>query len=273
LSGVGQPPPPEVADRRSSGYRPAEPDESVRGNREWWDGEAPAYRSEHAHDLAGRLIWGPERLDEADAGLLGPVAGRTVLEVGAGSGDSSAWLEAAGARAVATDLSLGMLRTAPDPAPPRLQCDARRLPFADGSFDIAFTAYGAVPFVADPELIFAEVARVLRPGGRWVFSITHPARWSFPDDPGPRGLTATRSYFDRSPYVETDRDGRVSYAEHHRTLGDRVRELTAAGFVLLDLVEPEWPEHLTRSWGGWSPLRGRLTPGTAIFVCRAGRAA
>jgi hypothetical protein len=49
-----------------------------------------------------------------------------------------------------------------------------------------------------------------------------------------------------------------------------VRLLTAAGFVLTDVVEPEWPEHLERSWGGWSPLRGRQIPGTAIFVTRLG---
>ena len=30
-----------------------------------------------------------------------------------------------------------------------------------------------------------EVARVLRPGGRWVFAVNHPMRWIFPDDPGP----------------------------------------------------------------------------------------
>jgi hypothetical protein len=58
------------------------------------------------------------------------------------------------------------------------------------------------------------------------------------------------------------------YVEHHRTLGDRVRELSAAGFVLVDLVEPEWPVDNHQVWGGWSPLRGRLVPGTAIFVCR-----
>ena len=37
--------------------------------------------------------------------------------------------------------------------------------------------------------VMREVARVLRPGGRWVFSVTHPMRWAFPDDPGPEGLT------------------------------------------------------------------------------------
>ena len=57
------------------------------------------------------------------------------------------------------------------------------------------------------------------------------------------------------------------YVEHHRTLGDRVRDVVAAGFRLVDLVEPEWPVWNTSEWGGWSPLRGNLIPGSAIFVC------
>ena len=87
----------------------------------------------------------------------------------------------------------------------------------------------AVPFVADSAAVMREVARVLRPGGRWVFAVNHPMRWIFLDDPGERGLVATLSYFDRSPYVEYDDDGVPSYVEHHRTLGDRVREIVAAG--------------------------------------------
>ena len=74
------------------------------------------------------------------------------------------------------------------------------------------------------------------------------------------------SYFDRRPYVEVDEQDRPTYVEQHRTLGDRVRELVAAGFVLRDLIEPEWPPGHEQIWGQWSPLRGRLFPGTAIFV-------
>lgn len=110
-------------------------------------------------------------------------------------------------------------------------------------------------------------ARVLRPGGRFAFSVTHPTRWMFPDDPGEAGLTATQSYWDRTPYVEVDdASGVVAYVEHHRTLGDWVRLLSARDFRLVDLVEPEWPEQNDRVWGGWSRARGLLTPGTAIFV-------
>jgi hypothetical protein len=60
----------------------------------------------------------------------------------------------------------------------------------------------------------------------------------------------------------------VRYAEHHRTLGDRIRDAVGAGLVVEDLVEPEWPPGHDRAWGGWSPLRGRLIPGTAILVTR-----
>ena len=148
---------------------------------------------------------------------------------------------------------------------PLLQANAEALPFASASFDAACSAFGAVPFVPSLETVFGEVARVLRPGAPWVFSVTHPMRWIFPDDPGPQGLTVTQPYFDRTPYVEVDADGVATYVEYHRTLGDYVRALSATGFTLDDLIEPEWPDGHLRTWGQWSPLRGRLFPGTAIF--------
>ncbi|SDN74241.1 class I SAM-dependent methyltransferase [Actinacidiphila guanduensis] len=274
-----QGPEPE-ATRRSAGAR-----ESSRANRRWWDRNADEYQREHGDFLGdARFVWGPEGLDEAEAGLLGPadsLKGRDVLEIGAGAAQCSRWLAAQGARPVALDLSHRQLQharrlddaaKADDAAGGArglslVQADAGTLPFADGSFDVVCSAYGALPFVADTARVHREVARVLRPGGRWVFSVTHPVRWAFPDEPGPEGLTAVSSYFDRTPYVEQDDRGLAVYVEHHRTLGDRVREITAAGLRLVDLVEPEWPSWNTQDWGGWSPLRGALLPGTAIFVC------
>ena len=260
--------------------------ESSRANRGWWDRNADEYQSEHGAFLGDdRFVWGPEGLDEADAALLGPAAelkGRRILEIGAGAAQCSRWLAAQGARPVALDLSHRQLQHALRIAGDvpgdgcadgleLIEADAGALPFRDGSFDLACSAYGAIPFVADPVRVLSEVRRVLRPGGRFVFSVTHPVRWAFPDEPGPEGLSVAASYFDRVPYVEQDETGAAVYVEHHRTLGDRVRDVVAAGFRLTDLVEPEWPEWNTQEWGGWSPLRGHLIPGTAIFVCEAGR--
>lgn len=283
--------------RERYGYGPVPAGASVGANRAWWDAEAVDYYSEHGAFLGDDdLCWCPEGLRESEVGLLGDLTGLRVLEVGCGAAQGARWAYQAGAsQVVGIDLSGQMLRQAvalmpdddampdgeavpTDEAVPAagglsssslalLQADAARLPLAAGSFDVAFSAYGAIPFVEDPAAVMREVARVLRPAGRWVFSVTHPFRWAFPDDPGEGGLTAERSYFDRSPYREHDEDGRLSYAEHHRTLGDRVRDLVAAGFVIDDLVEPEWPDDNDNVWGGWSPYRGRILPGTAIFVC------
>lgn len=249
--------------------------ETARANRGWWDGAADEYQAEHGDFLGdARFLWCPEGLYEDEAGLLGPVAGRRVLEIGCGAAQCSRWLAKQGADAVGLDLSARQLahaRRIDDELGgtplPLVQGDATALPFAGGSFDLAFSAFGAVQFVADSAAVMREVARVLRPGGRWVFAVSHPVRWSLPDDPGEGGLVVRYSYFDRRPYVEQDDDGVATYVEHHRTLGDRVRELTVAGLTLLDLVEPEYPEGLGDRWGGgWSALRGRLVPGTAIFV-------
>ncbi|WP_214110305.1 class I SAM-dependent methyltransferase [Acrocarpospora catenulata] len=247
--------------------------ETARANRGWWDGAADEYQAEHGAFLRDDgFVWGPEGLDEADARLLGEVRGRRVLEVGGGAGQCGRWLTGQGAQVVSVDLSFRQLQHArridqDSAAPlPLIQADAEYLPFLAETFDLACSAYGALPFVADAGAVLGEVARVLRPGGRFVFSVSHPVRWAFPDDPGPAGLTADRSYFDRRPYVEMT-GGQVSYVEHHRTLGDWVGLIVAAGLRLTALTEPEWPAGHDGIWGGWSPLRGRHLPGTAVFSC------
>jgi SAM-dependent methyltransferase len=254
--------------------RPVGPQESARANRSWWDSEAATYYAEHGAFLGDAdLLWCPEGIREAEAHLLGDVRDRDVLEVGCGAAQGARWLVTAGARVTAFDISGEQLRQsrrlderAGVEVDRLVQADAQALPFRDGSFDVVASAFGAIPFVADSAGVMREIARVLRPGGRLVFSVTHPVRWAFPDDPGPAGLTVQQSYFDRTPYVEVDDQGNATYVEHHRTMGDRIRELVAAGLTVVDVLEPEWPAGNTNVWGQWSPLRGAVMPGTAIFI-------
>ncbi|MFH5822766.1 class I SAM-dependent methyltransferase [Georgenia sp. AZ-5] len=269
------PPPPSTGPTRA-GFEQVDGAAAARANAAWWSAEAGAYLAEHGAFLGDAdFCWCPEGLRERDAQLLGnpgALRARRVLELGCGAAQCARWLRGQGVPVVATDVAPGMLALAVELdartgiVVPTVLADARRLPFADASFDVAFTSFGAIPFVPDAGRVHAEVARVLRPGGRWVFSVTHPVRWAFPDNPTRQGLTVVRSYFDRTPYVETDDTGAPVYAEYHRTLGDHVREVVGAGLVVDDLVEPEWPPDNRAVWGGWGPERGALLPGTAIFV-------
>lgn len=254
-------------------YRAVSATETLRANRRDWDRTADEYQAEHGEFLRDvGFIWSPEGLDESEAGLLGDVRGRRVLEVGCGAGQCARWLRSRGAAVVGLDLSLRQLQHsrridgATGVEVPCVCATATRIPLAAAAFDLACSAFGALPFVADVDAAMLEVARVLRPGGRWVFAVTHPTRWMLPDDPTEAGLSVVRSYFDRTPYVEEDDQGSPSYVEHHHTLGDWVRAAVGAGFAVDDVVEPEWPEGHDRPWGAWGPRRGRLVPGTAIFV-------
>ncbi|MDS1270043.1 class I SAM-dependent methyltransferase [Lipingzhangella sp. LS1_29] len=258
--------------------RRPDPVESAAASKLWWEHVADEYQAEGAVFLRDvGFVWGPEGLDEAQARLLGDpqhLADARVLEVGCGAAQCARWLRSQGvADVVAIDISYRQLQhsrriddhTGYDVTV--AQADGQYLPFRDASFDVLCSAFGAYPFVSNAAASLREAARVLRPGGRMVFSTSHPIKWCFPDDPTERGLTADTPYFDRRSYVEEDAQGRAIYVEHHHTLGDWVRAIAGAGLRLVDLVEPEWPEDNHQVWGGWSPVRGRILPGTAIFVC------
>jgi demethylmenaquinone methyltransferase/2-methoxy-6-polyprenyl-1,4-benzoquinol methylase len=107
----------------------------------------------------------------------GAGAGDAVLDCATGTGDLAIAFRKSGARVVATDFVPEMLAIARTKAPDiefRL-ADVTALPYDDASFDVASIAFG-IRNVADPAKGLAEMARVVRPGGRvMVLELGSPA--------------------------------------------------------------------------------------------------
>jgi D-aspartate ligase len=101
--------------------------------------------------------------------------GSRLLEVGCGTGRTTAAFAARGLRVDAVDpvpemLTLARRHAAGTVSPPTyVQADVHSLPFATASYD-AVVAMGVLPWLSEPELALAEMTRVLSPGGFLVLS-------------------------------------------------------------------------------------------------------
>ena len=128
--------------------------------REMFDAIAPRY------DIVNRLM--TFRLDvrwrRRAVRSLGLPPGAVVLDLASGTGDLCLALAGAGLRPISIDLSLGMLRADRSGAP-RIQGDIAQLPIGDGRTD-GVTCGFALRNLVDLEACFAELGRVVRPGGR-----------------------------------------------------------------------------------------------------------
>jgi demethylmenaquinone methyltransferase/2-methoxy-6-polyprenyl-1,4-benzoquinol methylase len=161
-----------VTDKVDFGFERVPPEEKAGRVRSVFDSVAGRY------DLMNDLMsLGLHRAWKALAvAIARPRPGERVLDVAAGSGDLAAALSrrvAPGGEVWLTDLNRRMLERGRDRlldegrTAPAVQCDAERLPFATGAFDCVTVGFG-LRNMTRKELALAEMARVLRPGGRVV---------------------------------------------------------------------------------------------------------
>ncbi|MHB8463414.1 MAG: class I SAM-dependent methyltransferase [Acidimicrobiales bacterium] len=126
-------------------------------------------RSGRGWATGATIVYGP-----IAAELVGrsphPLAGRTVLDAGAGTGAASVALATQGAQTMAVDFSPEMLAWDKAARPPAAVADVCALPLADHAVDDCVAAF-VLNHLTDPGAGFAEIVRVTRPGGAVLVAV------------------------------------------------------------------------------------------------------
>ena len=152
------------------GFDAVDETDKARRVRGVFDSVAPKY------DLMNDIMsMGLHRAWKAYAVMVANVReGARVLDIAGGTGDlAQAFARSAGktGRVVLTDINEAMLRTGRDRlldaglALESIACDAEKLPFADGQFDLVSVAFG-LRNMTHKDVALAEMCRVLKPGGK-----------------------------------------------------------------------------------------------------------
>ena len=202
----------------------------------WWqdqftDGVDPEYTEQILPLIAGHL----------------PPSGR-LLDIGAGEGQVARIAAEAGLDTIGLDpawaqVSVGTERGG---GPRYLQGSATGLPFADATFDVAVACL-VFEHIADHQAAIAEVARVLRPGGRFLCLLNHPllqtpnSGWI--DD---QILDPPEQYWRIGDYLvpaetveQVEKDVFITF--FHRPLNSYLNALADCGLMLEHMVEPPPP--------------------------------
>jgi len=213
-------------------------------------------------------LWHRALIDPVVLAVLGPVRGLRVLDLGCGNGYLARKLARAGAQVVGVDASavtLKFARSRERASPLGIRYEERDAARLEGLADALFdrvVANMSLMDIRDAAGTMREVARVLRPTGQFVFSISHPcfdidahSTWSVERSLYEETIwRKVRSYREEEeldvPWKISESDTRYTKS-FHRTLSTYSRLLREAGLSILRLEEPApLPEMIEKSSEG-----------------------
>ncbi|HZU66286.1 MAG TPA: methyltransferase domain-containing protein [Ktedonobacteraceae bacterium] len=208
--------------------------------------------------------------------LMGDPGGQTICDLACGQGMLCRYLAQKGARVTGVDLSAKLLEIArryEDAQPLGIDYvldDAQLLAtLADATFD-GVVCNMSLMDIENIRGTFLAVARILRPRGWFIFSITHPC-FQGPGasrEIGPDGTVRyTISDYLTEGYWRSDNPHGVrgKVGAYHRTLSRYLNNLMEAGFILERFIEPKAGGEMARRVPG-----NQNVPAVLIVRCRKG---
>jgi len=227
-----------------------------------------SYWKGHRQDIEDTYSTGGRLVREVLAD--GPVEGKLVMEIGAGSGRDLLALVRSGARGIVLDYSPASLRLVKAQAQAQgidvlfVQADATRMPFRDGAIDVSFHQ-GLLEHFRDPRPLLRENARITKRGGRVLVDV--PQTFHIYTVMKQALILVDRwfaGWETQFSVGELERLVRESGLEVVRSYGDWmvpglwyrvVREVLKRGGIARLPLHPRGPAAWSR---GWDTLRARL---------------
>jgi SAM-dependent methyltransferase len=226
-------------------------------NQHYWDTMSSRWKALRDRDhLWQRCPTEPDLAFEGGAleviqSFCNNLAGKAVCVIGSGDNYAAFALAGLGAQVTSTDISQCQLDVARERAQHLgldmdfVRADAADLaPLPSDTFDLVCSTNGFFVWIAQPARVFAEVQRVLKPGGFTIFYDIHPFQRPWRDQANP--IQMEKSYWDVGPFAG-DEDGNF---EFNWTIADLLNPLADAGLVLRKIVES--PAKDARFWEGHS---------------------
>lgn len=208
--------------------------------------------------------------------LFGNMKEKQLLDLGCGGGQTSIFFAQQGAIVTGVDFSKKQIEFAKALAKERgtkvsfLQGNIENLSmFEDLSYDLINSSH-VLHYIEKLQLCFNEIFRVLKPAGKFVFSISHP--FNHIVETQKNQLVVRRSYFKKGKY-----EWNWEYPEQElkcpmqlfiRKVSDYFTALRKTGFVVEDMVEPKTNLDKNSPWCDQLDLNEELVPGVLIFGAR-----
>ncbi len=215
--------------------------------RKSWDKIAGPYRKRY--EISTDVVhYGPLCPGEDKLHLLGEIEGESVIDLGCGGGQNAIALSRMDTKVTAVDFSHEQIRLAENLASDHnvaidfITGEISDLSFLpDSGFDLAISAC-AIAYVEDIESAFAEVFRILKPGGKFILSDMNPLQYIIDE------IEASVEFNHIYPYEpillkwhwEFDELKRAPGFQHFvRSIPHYHNALTAAGFTVSKILEPK----------------------------------
>ncbi len=208
--------------------------------------------------------------------LIGNLKNKKIIDLGCGSGTFSVFLANKGATVFGIDFSIQQIKLAKKNLRKRKRVRNRLFfitkdieylkGFKDQSFDIAISVH-TIHYVNNLNKSLKEIYRILKPGGKLIFSISHP--FNHVIGVNNKHLTVTKSYFSKKAYkwnwgYPEDKLKVAAYILP-RKISDYFKALRSAGFVVTHIIEPETKLNKNSFWYKQLNYRRELLPGVLIF--------